>query len=144
MSERVPESDSRLARAEQLGYEPRDASLGVAWWGGGGLVVLVVGSLLAMGLAANWLAPGDANALNQSPATPRNGSEIRLRQARLAQQQAQQAALSRYQWLDQRAGTAQIPIERAMDLLAADPALLAGESKVTDAIDANPQGDCND
>jgi hypothetical protein len=128
MTEQPLRDDPDLAHAEQRGYEPRDAAPWVGWVAGIGIAVLVAGAMGAMSLLSHWLTEGQGDTTGQSLAAPRTGSEVRLRDIRRAQQHAQLAALNQYRWIDRPANVAQIPIERALELIAADPSLLAGEA----------------
>lgn len=95
----------------------------------GGLAVVVILSAVAMW----WLSIGLRTRLEASDPPPAVLPEARTQQAppgpRLqtdpegeleALRHEEEAVLNGYSWIDQSAGVAQVPIERAMELLAED------------------------
>lgn len=120
--------DSKLAHSIERGHETRDASLHVAWIAKIGIAVLLAGALAAMLALSNWLTPGEEGGGTESQPVTIERGEVRMQRQRIEQQQRQRQVLSEYGWIDRPAGIARIPIDRAMELIAADPALLEGSS----------------
>jgi hypothetical protein len=123
---RTPRVDSLAVAA---GHETRDAPIApiVA-----GVVILVVGLGLTV-LTATWLSAawiGRPISWSQpsgsaTPAAPPPPPEPRLEEVPGAQlrqvRAAEDAILTSTGWVDRQAGLAHIPIERAIDLMAANP-----------------------
>jgi hypothetical protein len=93
----------------------------------GAAAALFVGLALSLGVvagAAAWLNHSErqppATALETQPITPPwPRLEVNGRNARQVVEATAQRRLQGYAWVDRQAGTARIPIERAMQLLAA-------------------------
>jgi hypothetical protein len=79
-------------------------------------VLLLLAALLLSGVYWRHLFPKGAPPPAIIPPEPRLQTQAPQDLARLRAEQ--QAQLGRYAWIDRRAGVAQIPIERAMALLA--------------------------
>jgi hypothetical protein len=106
----------------KAGYETRDvAPRAVVYAGIGLLLGTSLCGLLVIGLLALLPAPErptkpSLETVSQEPPAPR--LEIDGRINRVAVEAAAAARLTGYAWVDRTAGTARIPIERAMELLA--------------------------
>ena len=120
-------TDPQQHGGPNLGHEPTDANLGSAW-----RLYFFMLAFLALVFVAMWYALGafgaavtrqqvpppplaqrDADRLPPAPrlqVTP----AVDLEQYR----QAQQQVLDSYAWVDEKKGVAQIPIERAIELVA--------------------------
>jgi hypothetical protein len=109
-----------------LPREPEGLRTRTIWFIAGATVALV----LAM-TAVAWLLvkpPGDARAATSTSSlqhdlfdTASGGTDARAAAAR---------ALERYQWIDRGAGIVRIPIERAIDAVSLDPALIGAPEGV--------------
>ncbi len=106
------------------GYEKRDLSVQVIGTSLLGLALSVVIVLLLMWWVFEYLAarqarmdvpPSPLAPARQLPPEPR--LQVAPRQSLKAMQAEEDAALTSYGWVDQKAGTARIPIDRAMELL---------------------------
>jgi hypothetical protein len=110
------------AKSEKAGYETRDvAPRNVVYAGIGLLLGTALCGLLVIGLLALLPAPSRPSkpaleTVSQEPPAPR--LEIDGRMNRAAIEGAAASRLTGYAWVDRSAGTARIPIERAMELLA--------------------------
>ncbi len=111
------------AKAATAGFEARDVSPRAVLYAGAGLLVgtvfccLLVVGLLALIPAPERPAKPVLETVAQEPPPPR--LEIDPRFDRAAIEAAAAAKLTGYAWVDRSAGLARIPIERAMELLAA-------------------------
>jgi hypothetical protein len=96
------------------GYEAKDASVpGLLKFGGGLIVALVVIQLLMFGFYRVFIT-------ERPKSEPVNEPPNIYQQLRTLHEKEQEA-LGRYGWVDRKAGIVQIPISRAMELLAAKP-----------------------
>jgi hypothetical protein len=125
-----PPRDPRVdSRAVAAGHETRDVPLVP-------VVLAVVALLVMIGaavIASTWIAGawiGRPLALNPptglaTPSVPPTPAEPRLEEEPGAQlrevRAAEDAVLTSTAWVDRQAGVARIPIDRAIDLVAADP-----------------------
>jgi hypothetical protein len=125
-----PPRDPRVdSLAVAAGHETRDVPMVPVV---AGVVVLVI-MLSAVVVVSTWLSAswiGRPLALNQpfgfaTPIVPPPPPEPRLEEQPGAQlrevRAAEDAILTSATWVDRQAGIARIPIDRAIDLLAADP-----------------------
>jgi hypothetical protein len=110
-----------------LGHEPTDANLGSAW-----RLYFFMLAFLAIVFVAMWYALGAFSASvvrQQEPPPPlaqreadREPPAPRLQTTPVVDleryREAQQQVLERYAWVDEKNGIAQIPIERAIELVA--------------------------
>jgi hypothetical protein len=110
-----------------LGHEPTDANLGSAW-----RLYFFMLAFLGLVFVAMWYALGAFGAAVTRQETPppplaqRKGDRLppgpRLQTTPYLDleqyRQAQQQVLDRYAWVDEQNGIAQIPIERAIELVA--------------------------
>ncbi|WEX10568.1 hypothetical protein [Chelativorans sp. AA-79] len=94
----------------------------VAWLGGGLFAVIILSGLAVAGLLALFFhlrQPADVMPLEtveQVPPAPR--LETAPEGDRIAIEREAKSRLEGYAWADRSAGTARIPIERAMELVA--------------------------
>jgi hypothetical protein len=102
----------------RLGYEPRDARVGLVLTGGG---LLVIGIVLSLMTAAKLYhrdgqsrRPVEAGRLFQFGAV----AETSIARDWKAQDAAVRQHLQNYAWVDRAGGFVQIPIDRAIDLMA--------------------------
>jgi hypothetical protein len=137
------QEDSQLAHAQQLGHEPRDAAPKMILLAGGGLLVILAGAMFAMSMLSSWFSLEPGAGATQAYSEGRAGSEVRMQRHRIEEQQQQRESLSRYGWIDRRQNLAQIPIQRAIELIAADPSLLEGSASEAAESAAEPTGDEN-
>lgn len=70
-------------------------------------------------LLSHWSVPGAA-AGAPSPSSTVERTLVRTTERGIEERRAERDALSRWGWVDRDAGIARMPIERAMDLIAAD------------------------
>lgn len=110
-----------------LGHEPTDADLGSAW-----RLYFLMLAFLALVFVALWYALGAWGAAvtrREAPTPPlaqRTGDRLppapRLQTTPYLDleqyQEAQRQVLERYAWVDKQNGIAQIPVERAIELVA--------------------------
>ena len=108
------------------GHEPLGVDDRAIWRAGAGLAAIVVGALLAVAGVINLFAASDPAtsakevAADQVPMPPNipqldPDQPIKLRQLH----QREEDFLGRYQWIDKTVGTARIPIDRAIQIVAA-------------------------
>jgi len=117
---------SQEPRPTGPGYETRDVSTRLIWWAGAGLTILVVGASAAMLLLFNVLAVHEARKQPELPPLARSSRELppeprlqALPRKDLAEVlDRQQRILTSYGWVDEKAGIARIPIERAIEIVA--------------------------
>jgi hypothetical protein len=117
------------------GYETRDVHIGRIAWSGVFLVLTIVGSIWLARAVFDALYAGErrqARPVNplavDHPLPPAPRLEV-VPQALLKNlRQYEDRLLHRYDWIDEPAGRARIPIERAMDYIAAGAAPPAGEA----------------
>jgi hypothetical protein len=109
-------------RAASAGFETCDAAPRAVVYSGLGLLLgtafcglLVIGLLALLPTPARPAKPA-LETVSEVPPSPR--LEIDGRMNRAAVESAAAARLTGYAWVDRSAGTARIPIERAMELLA--------------------------
>lgn len=112
--------------AKSLGHEPLEADVRAVSRTGVGLAVLVVGSfLLVYGLMRFYAALDDVSSSGRQAESvvPSSGvpkldvdQPVELQALRTKERQI----LSSYGWVDRAAGVAHIPIERAMQIIAAE------------------------
>ena len=111
------------ARTKRAGYETRDVAPRTLGYAGIGLLLgtagcgLLVAALLAVLPAPDHPAKPPLESVPLEPPPPR--LEVDGRADRAAIEAAARSKLEGYAWVDRAAGTARIPIERAMALLAA-------------------------
>jgi hypothetical protein len=110
-----------------LGHEPTDAPLGSAW-----RIYFFMLAFLALVFVAMWYALGafSASVTRRQTAPPPLAQRAGDRQPPVPRlqttpaldleqyRQAQQRVLEGYAWVDEKNGIAQIPIERAIELVA--------------------------
>lgn len=109
--------------------QPEGLASGVIWLVGAGVVVItaalvVIAWLLVVPppqLVRPAVAPSplERALFDGSPGTTGRGAELRAAGAR---------QLERYEWVDRTARVVRIPIERAIDAVAADPRLIGASS----------------
>jgi hypothetical protein len=109
----------------EIGHELSDAKIGPLVWSGLaiGILMLLAFSLIAILLFGVGQAPADtsntipqgAEAQLQLPPGPRLEQDPAVDGTRIIAEQTER--LESYGWVNQRAGTAHIPIDRAMELL---------------------------
>lgn len=110
--------------AGRRGHEPDVVNARLLRFSGTGLVLLVASVLLLVYAIARFLAsqvPSDAEqATVIQPTYTTTGPQVTAEQPQLLRQlrESEQQRLTTYQWIDERAGIARIPIVRAMDILA--------------------------
>ena len=116
------------AEGQNLGYEPRDVSVGViVKWLMGLFVFIALSAVLALGSYfvltyhrgdgnVEWpqSRPGDHEVPAELPVLQANPVKD-IKDFRLAEDKA----LTKYEWVDSKTGIAKIPVDRAMDILAA-------------------------
>lgn len=105
------------------GYDLRDLPVRLVGWLGVGLFAgLVVSGGVVAGLILLFLSVSAPSGVTPVERTEERAAGPRLETSpdgdRTAIERAARTHLSGYAWLDCKAGTARIPIERAMDLLA--------------------------
>jgi hypothetical protein len=91
--------------------------------------VLIAGTMIAaavvVAVAVAWSLMtaygGQVHASHAPPGNLRPQLQSRPREDLAEYQAREQARLSTYGWVDRNAGVVRIPVERAMDLLIADP-----------------------
>jgi len=105
-------------------HETTDANIGRLVKFGIGLFVLIVVAMMAMRWmfdylkATQQLGPPASPFAESQAAPPAPRLQVRPVQDLKQLQQAENERLNSYGWVDQKAGIARIPIDRAMDLLA--------------------------
>lgn len=120
--------------APGIGHEKRDVRFAPVLIGAALIVAMVIAA--AAGMLRLYGSLASREAARSAPANPLSASvpalppEPRLQADPVADlralRAAEQAILDGYGWLDREAGVARIPIERAMDLIAAGRANRAG------------------
>ncbi|HEY0193705.1 MAG TPA: hypothetical protein VGC42_21460 [Kofleriaceae bacterium] len=103
--------------------EPERVRTGVVW----GLAAVVIAVSAALTILAWWLVVPASGARAPASSTLEHGL---IDQATGGADAIAAGAhrLERYEWIDRRAGVAHIPIDRAIDAVVSDPALIgAGE-----------------
>jgi len=112
------------ATQQDLRCEPNQFSVTFAIYSGLGLAAVMVFGMVLMyamfqSLARNQLAPTPqaASWVNVQPPPVEPELQPDLRQFLVEMRQAETEVLSSYAWIDQQQGIAQIPIERAMQIL---------------------------
>lgn len=105
------------------GYDPRDLPVRLVGWLGVGLFAgLVVSGVVVAGLILLFLSVSSPAGVTPVERTEQRPAGPRLDPSpdgdRAAIERAASAHLEGYAWLGRKAGTARIPIERAMELLA--------------------------
>jgi len=122
----------------EAGHELRDVSIRRVVLAGVALVILVIFAIIAMRVLFGTLfdrtvrlsGPTHPMAEGEQPPPPAPRLQVApaddLKQLRAFEEER----LSRYRWVDEEAGIAQIPIDRAMELVAERQAL-AGEKRET-------------
>lgn len=114
-----------LARSQAAGHEVSDARTGILVYSGMGIFILIIASFAGIALLLALAGAGvadDSPVLEDDPASALQlPPEPRLEQNPEVDgtliQEAANAQLESYGWVNKRAGTAHIPIERAMELL---------------------------
>lgn len=105
-------------------HETRDANIRSLVKFGIGLFVLIVAAMIAMRFvfdyfkATQQLGPPASPFAETQAAPPAPRLQVRPVQDLKQLRQAEDERLNSYGWVDQKAGVARIPIDRAMDLLA--------------------------
>ena len=89
----------------------------------GSIVIMGVALVIAWGLLAAW---GQKPRVTPPPASPRTIGTLEQTlildtKRGLTLRAEQEASLHRWEWVDRDAGVARIPIEEALDVLAAKP-----------------------
>ena len=120
--------DPREAEGQNLGYEPRDVSIGViAKWLIGLFVFVALSAVLALGgyfILTYNRGDGNAERPQSRPGDHEVPADLPVLQASPVKdikdfRLAEDRALTKYEWVDSKAGIAKIPVDRAMDILAA-------------------------
>jgi hypothetical protein len=128
-SEHAPPAHTHAGHVPEPGYETRDAKVsGLLTFAGGLIVALVVIHLVMLAFQHLFIT--------ERPQSPQEQAEARLTLPGPPQEQEQtqahaniyqqlrelhrneEAMLSRYDWVDRKAGVVRIPIDRAIDLVA--------------------------
>jgi hypothetical protein len=115
-----------MAEHKKFGYEKKDVHLPAIVRNIVGLFILLIASIVAMKLLFDVLKKERATAdsrlpvppmlrANQAPPEPR--LEVREGEVVDAVRAYEQPLLTRYEWVDEKAGIARIPVERAMELV---------------------------
>lgn len=120
-------SDAQMTSAESSGprHENRDANVSALVIYGIALCVILVLALVGSGLFLHLLAAIQPEAVAPAAVTrpvelpPKPRLETDPSRDLATMRQAEDTRLHSYGWVDRRAGTVRIPIDRAMDLLAA-------------------------
>jgi hypothetical protein len=98
------------------GYETRDASVrGLLWFGAGLILACVVVELLMLGFYRLFIS----EARSERPKEVKLTSTENLYQQLRDLHRDEEKALESYGWVDRKSGVVRIPIERAMELVAA-------------------------
>jgi hypothetical protein len=104
-SEHAPEAQART------GYETRDASAArLLWFGAGLIIALAVVELLMLAFHGLFVS--------ERPRPLPEQAESNIYQQLRTLHDDEDRALSRYEWVDRKAGIVRIPIDRAIDLVA--------------------------
>lgn len=109
-------SEEQLKQAEKLGYEPSDMSVKV--------IFLAFAGLAAVGLAIHFLLAALLNGFERSGGTA--GQVTRPQQVQWLQERQElarlnadaNARLTRWGWVDRKAGVVRMPIDQAMAAIA--------------------------
>jgi hypothetical protein len=119
------QSAEDFARSESAGHEVSDARTGMLVYAGMGVFILIIASFAAIALLLALAGTGvadEGHVLEDDPASalqlppePRLEQNPELDSTRLVEEA--NAQLEGYGWVNKRAGTAHIPIERAIELL---------------------------
>lgn len=118
------ESNPNQPNASRRGHEPDVVNARLLKVSGSGLVLLVALALLVVYAATRFLASQVPSAAKQTadiqPTHTTTGPQVTAEQPLLLRElrQSEQQRLTNYQWIDEPAGIARIPIDRAMDILA--------------------------
>lgn len=110
--------------AGHRGHEPDVVNARLLKLSGAGLVLLVALVLLLVYAATRFLATQVQSQAEQAPGIQpthtTTGPQVAAEQPRLLRElrASEQQRLTTYEWIDQQAGIARIPIDRAMDILA--------------------------
>jgi hypothetical protein len=117
-----------IAPGSAGGHEPTEVGIRAIFVFGGGLIVVAAVAMLVLaammrGFAAAEKADGTTTRTLVEK-RPDDFPDPKLQRSATrdmdAFRKAEDAALESYGWVDRKAGIAQIPIERAMDLIARD------------------------
>jgi hypothetical protein len=122
MAPNTPESDAPSSvRAVQRGHEVFDLDVGTVRWFSVGIVALLIATAaVAFTMLGGFRISLPSMSADPTPAafpTLQNAPQDELHRYR----QGKADALAGYRWIDRGSGVVQIPIERAMELVAAQP-----------------------
>ncbi|MGE0761170.1 MAG: hypothetical protein AB7F89_00585 [Pirellulaceae bacterium] len=122
MADRDVQDPQALGRAQGLGHEFRDVNALLIMASGLGLLLLIGLALVTVyGLAVVWaggaMVPSSADS-DAMPPLARQDFQANQHLIRMAMERQQRERLGSYGWVDRAAGTARIPIERAIHILA--------------------------
>ncbi|MEZ6097773.1 MAG: hypothetical protein R3E01_02260 [Pirellulaceae bacterium] len=110
--------------ASRYGHEPNVVNAHLLKLSGSGIVLLVASVLLLVYATTRFLVSQMPSAAGPDtgiqPTHPTTGPQVTAEQPQLLRElrQSEQQRLTNYQWIDEPAGIARIPINRAMDILA--------------------------
>jgi hypothetical protein len=118
-------NDEQEPRGEMIGHEPIAANSRGIWYALGGLTLLILAALvLVAGLMTFFMSRHAGEMTVRAPGPPSEpppgvtelnpNQKVQLRRLRFREREV----LTEYGWIDQQAGVARIPIERAMRILA--------------------------
>jgi hypothetical protein len=113
-------NDHLQREIESLGHEPIETNVRAVWITGVILAGVVAGAFLVILGLMSWLganrdtrqampAAGEASITDPVWNVPPHVQRLRMREQQL---------LDTYQWVDQTAGVARIPLDRAMEIIA--------------------------
>jgi hypothetical protein len=113
------------AQSVERGYEIRDAAVSGILLSLFGVCLLIAFALFGSDLLVAYFAPPEsrttsAGAGTQTPRTPEPRLQIDPGGDLVTMRRAEDVLLRSYGWIDRPSGTVRIPIDRAMDLLAAE------------------------
>ena len=120
------ESDAIQRQSKRAAHEPSDTSARAIWLAAAGLFALMMVSLLIVGAMINILArtevqPEVATASQLNPSPPGTVALNANQPAQLRQlRKLESSLLDEYQWIDPSARIARIPIQRAIEIIAAE------------------------
>jgi hypothetical protein len=118
---------TKQGNGHKSGYEERDVVFRPVVGAGLALLVIVVFSFFAMQWLFEYLATREAARSEQNPLASRFARELpplpRLQaepiEDLISLREAEDAVLSSYGWLDRQGGIVRVPIDRALEILAA-------------------------
>jgi len=109
----------------ELAQDPERVRTGWIWRVGGALIAITA----ALTIVAWWLVvpPAETQAMSRSPLEHGLIDQATGGADAVA---AGTQRLERYEWIDRAAGVVHIPIERAIDAVVSDPALIGARTSV--------------